>query len=115
MADGAYRLGALAVTIADGVARLTGSDTIAGSTATMDHIFRYAVRHSGLPLDPALLAAVRQTSSTPAAALGLPPSGLVAGRLADLVVLDDDLCVERVLARGQWVDRAASRSTSVSH
>jgi N-acetylglucosamine-6-phosphate deacetylase len=108
MPDGAYRLGALAVTVAAGVARLTGSDTIAGSTATMDHIFRYAVQHSGLPADQALLAAVRQTSVTPAAALGLGSVGLVGGGLADLVVLDADLAVQGVLARGTWVDLPGS-------
>ena len=104
MADGAYRLGALAVTIADGVARLTGSDTIAGSTATMDHIFRYAVRHSGLPLFDGVHAAVRQTSANPAAALGLTDVGRLApGYSADLVVLDDDLTVDGVLRQGSWI------------
>ena len=103
MSDGAYQLGALAVTVSAGVARLTGSDTIAGSTATMDHIFRYALQHSSLPFDAALLAAVRQTSVNPASALGLAAVGLVPGGAADLVVLDADLAVSGVLARGQWV------------
>ena len=40
MADGAYRLGPLAVDVVDGVARVAGTDTIAGSTATMDQVFR---------------------------------------------------------------------------
>ena len=43
MADGAYRLGPLAVDVVDGVARVAGTDTIAGSTATMDCVFRFAV------------------------------------------------------------------------
>ncbi len=34
MSDGAYRLGSLAVDVTDGVARVAGTDTIAGSTAT---------------------------------------------------------------------------------
>ena len=72
MADGGYRLGSLAVDVVGGVARVAGTDTIAGSTATMDHVFRYAVAHSGLPHDDALLAAVRQSSVNPARALGLP-------------------------------------------
>ena len=33
--DGEYRLGALDVTVSDGVAKLAGTETIAGSTATM--------------------------------------------------------------------------------
>ena len=51
----------------------------------------------------ALLAAVRQTSVNPASALGLAAVGLVPGGAADLVVLDADLAVSGVLARGQWV------------
>ncbi len=38
--DGGYRLGALDVDVAGGVARLAGTDTIAGGTATMDVLFR---------------------------------------------------------------------------
>ena len=103
MADGAYHLGTLDVAVTDGVARISGSDTIAGSTATMDRIFRTAVTHSGRSRDEALLTAVRQTSVNPARALGLPPAGLVPGGPADLVVLDDDLAVTGVLYRGDWL------------
>ncbi len=103
MADGAYVLGSLAVTVVDRVARVAGTDTIAGSTATMDHVFRYAVEHSGLPRDEALLVAVRQSSVNPARALGLPAAGVAVGTAADIVVLDGDLAVERVLHQGAWV------------
>ena len=43
MADGVYHLGPVAVDVVDGVARVAGTDTIAGSTATMDRVFRFAV------------------------------------------------------------------------
>ncbi|MBY0286374.1 MAG: N-acetylglucosamine-6-phosphate deacetylase [Mycobacteriaceae bacterium] len=103
MSDGTYRLGPLDVDVVDGVARVAGTHTIAGSTATMDHQFRFAVRHSGLDSDEALMAAVRQASINPARALGLPAKGLAAGGAADLVVLDADLAVTGVLWRGSWV------------
>ena len=103
MADGSYNLGALAVDVTAGVARVAGTDIIAGSTATMDQVFRNAVLHSGVPLDEALVMAVRQSSINPARALGLPAAGLVAGSSADLVVLNDDLRVTRVLRAGAWV------------
>ncbi|MEO5832335.1 MAG: N-acetylglucosamine-6-phosphate deacetylase [Nakamurella sp.] len=103
MPDGDYVLGSLAVTVTDGVAQVAGTETIAGSTATMDRIFRYAVLNSGRPRDQALITAVRQTSVNPARALGLPPAGLTPGGSADLVVLDDRLEVQRVLHRGTWV------------
>ncbi|MPN19985.1 hypothetical protein SDC9_167360 [bioreactor metagenome] len=70
----------------------------------MDRLFRNAVVNSGLPRDEALALAVRQTSINPARAVGLPEAGLVVGRPADLVVLDADLRVQRVLHRGSWVD-----------
>ncbi len=104
MADGSYTLGALDVEVSDGVARVAGSDTIAGSTATMDQVFRLAVTNSGLPRDEALAVAVRQACINPARAVGLPTEGLAVGASADLVVLDDDLRVTKVLHRGAWVD-----------
>jgi N-acetylglucosamine-6-phosphate deacetylase len=103
MSDGRYRLGPLDVDVVDGVARVSGSDTIAGSTATMDHQLRFALRHSGLPRDEALLAAARQASVNPARALGLESAGLEPGAAADLVVLDADLAVARVMRRGAWL------------
>ncbi|WP_237572636.1 N-acetylglucosamine-6-phosphate deacetylase [Mycolicibacterium lacusdiani] len=102
MADGVYHLGPLAVDVVEGVARVAGTDTIAGSTATMDVVFRYAVTHGGLERDDALLSAVRQASINPARALGLPASGLVPGAPADLVVLGAELDVLGVLHRGVW-------------
>jgi N-acetylglucosamine-6-phosphate deacetylase len=103
MPAGIYHLGPLAVDVVGGVARVSGTDTIAGSTATMDAVFRFAVAHSGLPLDDALLLAVRQASVNPARALGLPSPDLVAGASADLVVMDTDLTVKGVLRHGRWV------------
>ena len=103
MADGVYHLGPVQVDVVDGVARVAGTDTIAGSTATMDRAFRFAVMHCGLPHDDALMLAVRQASINPARALGLPSSGLVPGAPADLVVLDSDLLVTGVLRQGEWV------------
>lgn len=103
MADGAYRIGRLEVTVAGGIATLTGTSTIAGSTATMDRVFRFAVEHSGLPRDRALQEAVAATSVNPARALGLPAPELEAGSRADLVVLDTDLGVSGVMLAGAWL------------
>lgn len=103
MADGPYRIGPLAVEVTDGVAHLAGTDTIAGSTATMDRLFRFAVQHCGLPRDEALCAAVRQCSVNPARTLGLPNPALAPGNRADLVVLDDALMVTAVIYRGAAV------------
>jgi N-acetylglucosamine-6-phosphate deacetylase len=100
--DGAFRLGTMPIEVASGVARVSGTSTIAGSTATMDRLFR-TVAGFGADADAALAAAVRMTSTTPARALGLNRVGeLRAGYAADLVVLDRDLQVAAVMARGNW-------------
>lgn len=108
MADGAYRIGPLDVEVCDGVAHLAGTDTIAGSTATMDRLFRFAVNHSELSRDDALQLAVRQSSINPARALGLSSPELRAGASADLVVLDDDLAVSAVMRHGAWLSESIS-------
>lgn len=111
MADGAYRIGPLAVDVCDGVAQLAGTETIAGSTATMDRLFRFAVTHSAganMSVDQALMRAVRQSSINPARALGLPCPALTPGAHADLVVLDAALAVTEVLYRGEWTTGSIS-------
>ena len=96
--DGDYVLGELPVEVRDGVARIAGTDTIAGSTLTLDRAVRNAVA-AGLPLSHA----VRAATELPADYLGLADVGRIApGRLADLVVLDEHLAVARVMYRGAW-------------
>ncbi|WP_312977004.1 N-acetylglucosamine-6-phosphate deacetylase [Corynebacterium sp.] len=103
MPDGSYRLGTLGVDVSGGVAHVAGTDTIAGSTATMDQLFRFAVRHSCAGPDAALLQAVRQTSVNPARTVGFPTVGLHVGGRADVVVLDADLQVTTVLRGGEVI------------
>ena len=100
--DGDYRLGPLAVTVRDGVARLRDSGAIAGSTLTMAAAVRHAVLVAGLPLTDV----VRAATTTPAAMLGLTRVGaLRPGFAADLVVLDARLRVTAVMRGGRWVRR----------
>lgn len=95
--DGEFRLGAVPIDVVSGVARVHGTPTIAGSTATMDQLFRTVAVSAGLA------AAAATTSTTPARALGLDRVGrLRAGYDANLVVLDHDLAVAAVMARGAW-------------
>ena len=99
--DGLYALGGSTVLVRDGRAELVDGSSLAGSTLTMDAAFRRAVRNQGLPV----VAAARAAATTPAALLGLDDVGLIApGRLANLVVLKEDLTVRAVLYRGSWVD-----------
>ncbi|TSD95079.1 N-acetylglucosamine-6-phosphate deacetylase [Skermania sp. ID1734] len=102
MPDGAYHLGDLDVVVDAGIARLSATATIAGSTATMDRVFRAAV--GPVPSDDTLCAAARMTASTPARAIGIDNVGsLRPGNRADLVVLTPELHVDAVLCAGVWV------------
>jgi N-acetylglucosamine-6-phosphate deacetylase len=103
LGDGEFQLGTVPIDVVGQVARVRGTSTIAGSTATMDQLFRAAAGF-GSDRDAALVAAVQLTSTTPARALGLGSVGsLRLGADADLVVLDRDLHVTRVMARGDWL------------
>ena len=100
LADGRYKIGDLDVDVVSGEARLTtGERSIAGSTLTMDVAFANAVR-AGV----SLVDATRMASTTPAATFGWAEVGAIeTGRRADLVVLDDDLVVQRVMRAGMWL------------
>lgn len=85
--DGQYELGGLAVTVADGAARLTDGGSLAGSTLTMDEAVRRAV-DAGVDVELAVAAA----TSHSAAAVGLADRGRIeVGAPADLLHIHDDL------------------------
>ncbi|MQY04105.1 N-acetylglucosamine-6-phosphate deacetylase [Actinomadura macrotermitis] len=100
MGDGDYRLGVLEVQVRGGRATLAGGTSIAGSTITMADAFRRAVRDVGVPIEQAARAA----ALTPARVLGLAgrTGSLEEGKAADLVVLEEDLAVARVMKNGHW-------------
>jgi N-acetylglucosamine-6-phosphate deacetylase len=97
--DGDYTLGSLTVTVHEGIARLRGTPTIAGSTLTQDVALRIAVTRSRV--EPK--RAVEALTLTPARALGLGHRhGLLApGFAADAVLLDHDWRVTGVWADGR--------------
>jgi N-acetylglucosamine-6-phosphate deacetylase len=99
--DGTYTLGEQGVVVQGGAARLAGSNRLAGSTLTMDEAVRRAVRTLGLGVELAAAAA----ATNPARVIGLDDraGAITAGLDADLVVLDDDLSVVRVMRRGEWL------------
>jgi N-acetylglucosamine-6-phosphate deacetylase len=93
-------LGGLAVTVAGGKAQLRGSETIAGSTLTLDAAIRHSVTVAGLSLGEA----VRAATLSPSEMLNRTDIGrLTPGARADLAVLDTDLRVTDVLHGGTWV------------
>jgi len=96
--DGDYRLGSLNVTVRDGLAVLSGTSTIAGSTLTQDAALRCAIESVGVsPQD-----AVAALTTTPATALGYGNrfGYLAPGFAADAVRLDHSWRVTDVWAAG---------------
>lgn len=101
MPDGEYRLGSHRVRKCMGGVRLADG-TLAGSTLTMDQALRNLVL-LGLPLSQASL----RVSTHAADYLGVTDRGrLGSGVHADLVVVDRDLRLVRVIAEGEDIDLA---------
>jgi N-acetylglucosamine-6-phosphate deacetylase len=95
--DGSYRLGSVEVDVTDGVARRLG--VLAGSTVTMIEAVRNLVQ-----LGASIEAALSAATEVPARIAGRSDVGrLDPGARADLVVLDDNVEIERVLAAGEDV------------
>ncbi len=91
-------IGGLAVEVRDGRATLAGTNTLAGSVIGLDTAVRNLVL-AGMPLSVAAAAAGRN----PLALLGLADRGRISvGLRADLVELDDDIRVGRVMRGGAW-------------
>jgi N-acetylglucosamine-6-phosphate deacetylase len=96
MPDGKYRLGNFDVQVTGGVVR-NSEGKLAGSALTLDRALRNIVT-LGVPLDEA----IRMLTFYPARLLGLETrKGIIApGADADLVFLDSQLQISRVVTRG---------------
>lgn len=94
--DGRYALAGVAVDVRDGIA-LGPSGALAGSTLTMIEAVRN-LRSAGASLEEAVTAA----TEVPARVLRHPGAGrLTMGSTADIVILSDELEIERVLVDGR--------------
>ena len=100
MADGQYVLGPQAVTVKDGIARLSGGDSIAGGTShLLDQI--KLLREWDIPLQDIVYCASTQGAKI----LGDDTIGsLEAGKSADVVCVNYDFDVEAVFRRGELVE-----------
>jgi N-acetylglucosamine-6-phosphate deacetylase len=99
MPEGEYELGGRMVRLEAGAVRLPDG-TLAGSALTMDAALRNAARFLEIPMHEAL----RMTTSTPAAILGLPTRGRIApGADADLIFLSAEGEVRETLVSGRTI------------
>ena len=98
MGDGRGWVGGLEVEVVGQRVTLAGTSTLAGSVIALDTAVRN-VAASGVPLPAAVAAASRN----PLALLGISDRGrIAAGQRADLVELDPELRVRRVMRAGTW-------------
>lgn len=108
MPDGEYTLGGQGITLKDGKARLTGTDTLACSAVTLTECVRRAVSF-GIRLEDAVYAA----STAPSRVIGAEHVGsLEVGKRADIVILDRKLQVKAVFIAGQMITGAAGKEAS---
>ncbi len=96
---GRTTVGATEVEVLADRAVVAGTTTLAGSVVALDGMFRNLVQ-SGVPLP----AASRAASANPLGLLEVTDRGRLApGLRADIVEMDEDLRVTRVMREGAWV------------
>ena len=85
------------IDVKDGVCR-NEDGVLAGSALDMATAIRNCVRHVGVPLDEAL----RMASLYPAQVMGMDDrlGTLDPGRVADVAIFDDDMCVRGIAQNG---------------
>jgi N-acetylglucosamine-6-phosphate deacetylase len=93
--DGSYHLGDVSVEVRDGVVRRDGDGVLAGSVLTMIEAVRN-LHALGVPLEAALGAA----TAVPAGVIGADAGRIEIGAPADLIVLTEELEIERVIVAG---------------
>jgi N-acetylglucosamine-6-phosphate deacetylase len=99
MGDGRAAIGGLEVEVVGQRVTLVGTTTLAGSVIALDTAVRNLV-DAGCSLPFAVAAASRN----PLAMLEVTDRGrIAAGQRADLVELDDELRVRRVMRAGAWL------------
>ncbi len=91
MGDGVYAFGGQEVTVSGGVAR-TADGALAGSTSNLMDCVRCAIA-LGIPAEDAF----RMASTTPAEMLGLKKGKIAPGYDAEMLVMDENYALKRVL------------------
>lgn len=100
MADGQYQLGGQAVKVVGSLATLADG-TIAGSATNLMDCVRQAVLKMGIPLE----SAIKCASVNPAKAIGVYEQygSLEPGKIANIVLLDEQLNLAAVILKGEKI------------
>lgn len=101
LSDGKYESGGLFIEVKEGKASLADG-TLAGSTITLFDAVKNAVKFK-IPLEQALYAA----TYIPAKAIGFEKEigSIACGKVADLLIVNNDLELEQVIIRGNFLNK----------
>jgi len=101
LGDGLYELGGQAVDVKAQVARIAGTDVIAGSVKNIMECMKTAVKHMNIPLE----SAVKACTHNPAKAIGIyeQMGSISGGKKANLVLLDKELQIKMIIKDGRIV------------
>lgn len=104
MPSGEYELGGQKVTVKEDRAVISGTETIAGSITSLPEALRYAVQTVGIRLEDV----VRCVTCNPARSLGIYEEcgSISVGKRADLVLLDKELRVSKVIKSGKILNES---------
>lgn len=102
MCDGEYTLGGQDVKVVGNKAVIVENGAIAGSVTNLMDCIRYAVKEVKIPLE----SAIKCATENPARAIGIYDKygSIEAGKYANLVILDKDLNIVKVIIKGEVVD-----------
>ena len=99
MSDGVFKLGGLDVEVKSGLCKILGTETIAGSTLTMDKVIKN-LKTLNYSLEQLVLgASVDPSRAIEAHDIGL----LLPGKKADFITLDKSLQVKETFVDGKEV------------
>ncbi|MBO4376885.1 MAG: N-acetylglucosamine-6-phosphate deacetylase [Lachnospiraceae bacterium] len=99
--DGQYSLGGQDVTVKGSHATLTEGGALAGSVTNLMNCMRFVVKTVGISLG----SAVKCAAVNPAKSVGIYDNygSITAGKLANLVLLDDNLDITHIIKKGTVV------------
>ena len=99
LSDGCYKLGALDVTVKDCVATLNDG-TLAGSAKNIYNMMQYLISN-GINAE----SVIKSVTEIPAKSVGIDDTcGIIkTGRFADLVILNSDLTIDKIIFSGNII------------
>lgn len=101
MSDGVHKLGTQTIHVTGLVAKLDGTNTTAGSVASMPYCIRHLIKATGCSIDYALKCATHKPATL--LAITREKGTLDVGSIADFVLIDENIDVKATFCSGNRV------------